>query len=101
MEELFISQTLFFLGVERKIELYQCKEIDNSEFGRYLKMRKCIRCDVEMLEDYDVKVEGGAYGLKITKLGIFKDNLGKVHASVCSECGYLEFYLEDTAKIKK
>ena len=54
-----------------------------------------------MLEDYDVKVEGGAYGLKITKLGIFKDNLGKVHASVCSECGYLEFYLEDTAKIKK
>ena len=49
----------------------------------------------------DVKVEGGAYGLKITKLGIFKDNLGKVHASVCSECGYLEFYLEDTAKIKK
>ena len=40
-------------------------------------MRKCIRCDVEMLEDYDVKVEGGAYGLKITKLGIFKDNIGK------------------------
>ena len=64
-------------------------------------MRKCIRCDVEMLEDYDVKVERGAYGLKITKLGIFKDNLGKVHASVCPECGYLEFYLEDTAKIKK
>lgn len=64
-------------------------------------MRKCIRCDVEMLEDYDVKVEGGAYGLKITKPGIFKDNLGKVHASVCPECGYLEFYLEDTAKIKK
>lgn len=58
-------------------------------------MRKCIRCDVEMLEDYDVKVEGGVYGLKITKPGIFKDNLGKVHASVCPECGYLEFYLED------
>ena len=64
-------------------------------------MRKCIRCNVLMLEDYDVKVEGGAYGLKITKPGIFKDNLGKVHASVCPECGYLEFYLEDTAKIKK
>ena len=45
--------------------------------------------------------EGGAYGLKITKPGIFKDNLGKVHASVCPECGYLEFHLEDTAKIKK
>ena len=38
-------------------------------------MRKCIRCNVEMLEDYDVKVEGAAYGLKITKPGIFKDKI--------------------------
>lgn len=35
-------------------------------------MRKCIRCEIEMIEDYDVKVEGGAYGLKITKPGILK-----------------------------
>ena len=54
-------------------------------------MRKCIRCEREMRENYDVKVEGGAYGLKITKQGIFKDNLGKVHIAVCPECGYLEF----------
>ena len=56
-------------------------------------MRKCIRCKCEMRENYDVKVEGGAYGLKITKQGIFKDNLGKVRVAVCPECGYLEFYL--------
>lgn len=54
-----------------------------------------------MRENFDVKVEGGAYGLKITKPGIFKDNLGKVHVAVCPECGYLEFYLEDTTKMKK
>ena len=53
-----------------------------------------------MKEDYDVKVEGAAYGLKITKPGIFKENLGKVHVAVCSNCGYLEFYLEETDKIK-
>ena len=47
-----------------------------------------------MIENYDVKVEGGAYGLKVTKQGIFMDNLGKVHVAVCPECGYLEFYLE-------
>ena len=64
-------------------------------------MRKCLRCDKEMKENYDVKVEGAAYGLKITKPGIFKDNLEKVHAAVCPECGYLEFYLENTEKIKK
>ncbi|HHV28140.1 nucleic acid-binding protein [Acetivibrio mesophilus] len=62
-------------------------------------MRKCIRCDSEMSEDFDVKVEGGAYGLKITKPGIFKENLGKVHCAVCSKCGYVEFYLKDTTKI--
>ena len=64
-------------------------------------MRKCLRCNCNMIENYDAKVEGGAYGLKITKQGIFKDNLGKVHAAVCPECGYLEFYLEDTKKIKE
>ena len=63
-------------------------------------MRKCLRCNFEMKEDYDVKVEGAAYGLKITKPGIFKANLGKVHVAVCSNCGYLEFYLEETDKIK-
>ena len=72
--------------------------------------QKCDWTDKSYLEpllkyieevQFDVKVEGGAYGLKITKPGIFKDNLGKVHASVCPECGYLKFYLEDTAKIKK
>lgn len=71
----------------------KCKE-DNT-------MRKCLRCNKEMKENYDVKVEGAAYGLKITKPGIFKDNLGKVHAAVCPECGYLQFYLENTEKIKK
>ena len=64
-------------------------------------MRKCIHCDIEMLEDFDVKVEGKAYGLKITKPGIFKGNLGKVHSAVCPNCGYIEFYLEDTTKVKK
>ena len=63
-------------------------------------MRKCIRCECKMIENYDVKVEGAAYGLKITKPGIFKANLGKVHAAACPECGYLEFYLEDTESLK-
>ena len=40
-------------------------------------MRKCIRCNCNMIENYDVKVEGGAYGLKITKQGIFKITLAR------------------------
>ena len=44
-------------------------------------MRKCIRCDVEMLEDYDVKVEGGAYGVKITKR-LCQDSFAKLISAV-------------------
>ena len=37
-------------------------------------MRKCIRCNIEMIEDLDVKVEGGAYGVKVTQQGISKNS---------------------------
>ena len=62
-------------------------------------MRECLRCKSEMIENFDVKVESAAYGLKITKPGIFKDNLGKVHCAVCTNCGYIEMYLYNTSKI--
>ena len=64
-------------------------------------MRKCLRCETEMLENLDVKIEGGAYGIKITQQGIFKSGLGKVKCAVCPDCGYTETYIENTDKIKK
>ena len=64
-------------------------------------IRICIRYEYEMIENYDVKVEGGAFGLIITEQGVFKGNPGKVHATICPKCWYLEFYLEDTTKLKK
>lgn len=64
-------------------------------------MRKCLRCNVEMVEDLDIKVEGAAYGIKVTQQGIFKSNLGKLKCAVCPECGYTETYIQDTTKIKK
>lgn len=64
-------------------------------------MRKCIRCNIEMIEDLDVKVEGSAYGLKVTQQGVFKDNLVKINCVVCPKCSYIETYLQDTTKIKK
>lgn len=64
-------------------------------------MRKCLRCNVDMIENLDIKVEGGAYGIKVTQQGIFKDNLGKLKCAICPECGYTETYIEDTTKIQK
>jgi predicted nucleic-acid-binding Zn-ribbon protein len=62
-------------------------------------MKKCLRCNAIMVEDLDVKVGGGAYGIKITQQGIFKDNLGKLKCAVCPDCGYTETYIDYTSKI--
>lgn len=64
-------------------------------------MRKCLRCNKEMIENLDIKIEGAAYGIKITEEGLFKGNLGKVKCAVCKECGYVETYIDDISKIKK
>ena len=54
-----------------------------------------------MIENFDIKVEGAGYGIKLTQHGLFKDNLGKIQCAVCPECGYMETYIEDTNKVKK
>lgn len=64
-------------------------------------MKKCLRCNAQMVEDLDIKVEDAAYGIKVTQQGIFKSNLGKFKCAVCPECGYTETYIQDTTKIKK
>lgn len=64
-------------------------------------MRKCLRCHAQMAENLEIKVKGGAYGIKVTQQGILKDNLGELKCAVCPECGYTEIYVENTDKIKK
>lgn len=75
--------------------------LDESKSLEYPMKRRCPRCNVEMIENFDIKVEGAGYGIKITQQGLFKDNLGKVQCAICPECGYMETYIEDTSKIKK
>lgn len=75
--------------------------LDESKSLEYPMKRRCLRCNVEMLEDLDIKVEGAGYGIKITQQGLFKDNLGKVECAICPECGYMETYIKDTTKVKK
>ena len=75
--------------------------LDETKKLEYPIKRRCLRCNVEMLEDYDIKVEGASYGIKLAKQGILTANLGKILCAVCPECGYLETYIEDTTKLKK
>ncbi len=62
-------------------------------------MRKCLRCNVKMIENLAVEAEGGAYGLNVTLPGIFRKNLGWVRGAVCPACGCLETYIEDVQKL--
>ncbi|QNO14177.1 nucleic acid-binding protein [Alkalicella caledoniensis] len=64
-------------------------------------MRTCHRCDTEMIEDFDVKVEGGAYGIKIAKgTGVFAKRIGKPKVAVCPNCGEISLYIEDVDKLQ-
>ena len=63
-------------------------------------MRKCLRCDSEMIENLEVMVTNGGYGIDVREKGLFKTSLGRIKCAVCPECGYTETYIDDTEKIK-
>lgn len=68
-------------------------------------MRKCIRCDVEMLEGLDIKDPMHCEMLRVTRPGTSgvmpKNYFGDVKAAVCPQCGYIETYLSRLDKIRQ
>ena len=64
-------------------------------------MRKCIRCETEMVEDLSVMVTNGGYGIDVREKGMFKGSLGKIKCAVCPQCGYVETYMDDLERIQK
>lgn len=63
-------------------------------------MRKCLRCEEMMIENLEIFVTNGAYGLDVREKGIFKGSLGKIKCAVCPKCGYTENYIENIKNIK-
>lgn len=68
-------------------------------------MRKCIRCNAEMVEGLDVKTTVNADKLRVVRpntSGVMPKNfLGDVRAAVCPMCGSMEFYLDDLERIRE
>ena len=64
-------------------------------------MRKCLRCQTEMVEDLNVMVTNGGYGVDVREKGMFKGSLGKVKCAVCPACGDLETYIDKTDSIRE
>ena len=64
-------------------------------------MRKCLRCENNMIEGFEAMVSSGSYGIDVREKGLFKGSLGKIKCAICDSCGYVENYIEDLEKIKK
>ena len=64
-------------------------------------MRKCLRCENEMVENLEVMVSNGRYGIDVRDKEMFKNAIEKIKCAVCPECGYTETYIDNTDKIRK
>ncbi|MEG0176559.1 nucleic acid-binding protein [Anaerorhabdus sp.] len=65
-------------------------------------MRKCVRCQTEMIENFDIKVQGAGYGVTIADSEkVFADRIGKPKVAICPQCGEISFYIENPEKLNK
>ncbi len=65
-------------------------------------MRICHQCECEMVEGFDVKVEGAGYGIRIaTGTGTFASRIEKPKVAICPKCGEISLYIENIDEISK
>lgn len=66
-------------------------------------MRKCLRCDEVMVEDYMLKTENLTAQASVVLgkgSGVFSNTKGKIKASVCPKCGEISIFFDKLDKIK-
>ena len=64
-------------------------------------MRKCVRCNTEMNEEMEIKVDMQGYGISLTRKGIFGKKIEKPQIAVCTNCGEISFFIDDINLLKK
>jgi predicted nucleic-acid-binding Zn-ribbon protein len=63
--------------------------------------RKCIRCQSDTVEGFDIKIEGGGYGIKITSTtGVFAKRIEKPKVAICPQCGEISLYIKNLDEVK-
>ena len=63
-------------------------------------MRICKQCNSEMINGFDIKIDGAGYGIKITKNStIFSEKIEKPKVAICPKCGEVSLYIEKLEKI--
>ena len=64
-------------------------------------MRKCCRCQSDMVDGFDIKVQGGGYGITIaSSTGILAKRIEKPKVAICPQCGEISLYIENLNEIK-
>ena len=65
-------------------------------------MRRCIRCQAEMIEKCDIKIQGAGYGIVLSSSEkIFAERLGKPKVAICPSCGEVSIYIEDINNLSR
>lgn len=65
-------------------------------------MRICRQCQCEMIEGFDVKVEGVFYGIEIANnTRLFSKTIEKPKVAICPNCGEISLYVVNIDEIKK
>lgn len=65
-------------------------------------MRKCIRCNEEMIDDYSINIWG--FGTEYIDIVSMKNRkkikLKRPLLSICPNCGEISIYIKDTTKLQ-
>ena len=65
-------------------------------------MRRCVRCNIAMVENCGIKVKGAAYGLVLTddQNKWWGGRMEQPKVAICPQCGEVSIYLENVDKLK-
>jgi transcription elongation factor Elf1 len=60
-------------------------------------MRRCLRCNTEMIENCSIKVQNSAYGIDLAtdERRLFNKRIGKPQVAICPACGEVSIYIEN------
>lgn len=66
-------------------------------------MRKCMRCEEEMIENCGIKVEGAGYGIVMATddKKLWANRIGKPKVAICPKCGEVSIYVANVECLKK
>ncbi len=64
-------------------------------------MRLCHRCQVEMKEGFDIKLENDLCGITVTesKKALAK-RIERPKVAICPKCGEVSLYIENLARVE-